>query len=157
MSLYDVDKLIAETRKLAVQYRQATGKTLPVTGEIAVHDVIRLLNLTPAAQDQNGFDALDINGKRIQIKGRTLLSNSKSSQRIGQIKQDADWDSVMLVLMDEEYQPIEIYEAGRDVILETAKKTSTKRRNRGILSVARFKMLGNCVWQRTTADSVPRS
>jgi hypothetical protein len=45
MGIDSIDKLMAEARRLAVEYRQTTGKTLPVTSEIAVYDAIRLLNL----------------------------------------------------------------------------------------------------------------
>jgi len=152
VNLYDVDKLIAQTRKLAVEYKQATGKSLPVTNEIAIHDVIRLMDLEPVAASDVGYDAIGLTGERdgrkIQIKGRTILSNSKSSQRIGQIKMDQDWDSVMLILMDDSYQPIEIFEALRSQILETVDKANTKRRNRGALSVGKFKMIAQLVWSK---------
>lgn len=151
MSVYDVGRLIAETRKLAVEYRQATGKILPVTSEIAVHDVIRLMDLEGAKQGEVGFDAIGKGsrvGRRIQIKGRTLMSDSKSSQRIGQIKIEQQWDSIMLLLMDDTYEPIEIYEAQRDIILASVKKTSKKRRTRGAMSIAKFKVIGKRVWSR---------
>ncbi len=40
MGIYSVDKLIAETRRIAKEYRLAIGKTLPVTPEIAIQDAI---------------------------------------------------------------------------------------------------------------------
>ena len=44
MSVYAVDKLIAQARQLAADYRRTTGKPLPgVSNEIALHDVLRLL------------------------------------------------------------------------------------------------------------------
>ena len=75
MSVYDVDKLMLEARKLAAQYRVATGKPLGISSEIAVHDVIRLMNLKPAESQQIGYDAVGTGireGRRIQIKGRTV-------------------------------------------------------------------------------------
>ncbi len=38
MSVYAVDKLMAQTRKLAADFRQMTGQPLPVTAEIANFD-----------------------------------------------------------------------------------------------------------------------
>ncbi|MGD8594682.1 MAG: hypothetical protein PVF82_17785 [Gammaproteobacteria bacterium] len=149
MSVYDVEKLMVEARKLAAQYRVATGKPLGISSEIAVHDVMRIMKLQPADNPQAGYDAVGTGireGKRIQIKGRTVSEEVKSNQRIGQIKVDQDWDSVMLVLMNEQYEPLEIYEAHRDQILDAVANTSTKRRNRGALSVAKFKHLGQLVW-----------
>ena len=40
MGIYSVNKLIAETRRIAKEYRLATGKILPVTPEIAINDAI---------------------------------------------------------------------------------------------------------------------
>ena len=150
MAVYDVDKLMLEARKLAAQYRMATGKPLGISNEIAVHDVIRLMHLKPAVDPHCGYDAVGTGsreGRRIQIKGRTVSSGeAKSGQRIGQIKTDQAWDSVMLVLMDEQYEPLEIYEAERQVIIDAVQKTSAKRRNRGALSLAKFKNIAQRVW-----------
>lgn len=151
MSVYDVDKLMQEARKLAADYRAATGKPLGISNEIAVHDVIRLMQLRAAPLGDGGYDAVGTGmheGKLIQIKGRTINPESSSSQRIGQIKVDKEWDSIMLILMNEQYEPLEIYEAERSTILEAVEKTSAKRRNRGALSVSRFKNIGRRVWAR---------
>ena len=72
--------------------------------------------------------------KRIQIKSRTIFDESKSGQRIGQLNIDQAWDSVVLVLMDEEYEPYEIYEAEREDILEYINSASSGRAKRGALS-----------------------
>ena len=159
MSAYDVDKLMQEARKLAVNFRQATGEPLAISNEIAEHDVIRLMQLEKVpAGNQGGYDALGTGeraGKRIQIKGRSIASNSKSSQRIGQIKQDKEWDAIMLILLDDENEAVEIYEAEREPIMQAVQQTSQKRRNRGALSVAKFKKIGRKVWQRESpSDAV---
>jgi hypothetical protein len=151
VSLYAEEKLISQARLLAAEYRRTMGKPLPgVSNEIAHHDAIRLLQLQPAEQVDAGFDAVDParGNRRIQIKSRTIFDESKSGQRIGQIKVDKEWDSVVLVLMDEEYEPYEIYEAERDELLEYMDKTSSSRAKRGALSVARFKIIGRLAWTR---------
>ena len=120
MSLYAVDKLISQARHLAADYRRATGKSLPISGEIAVHDACSLLNLEPCETPSAGYDALghgEREGKRIQIKGRAVFNERKGGQRIGQLKMEQDWDSVMLVLMNADFETEEIYEAERDVIV----------------------------------------
>ncbi|MCU7855483.1 MAG: hypothetical protein KZQ79_07300, partial [Candidatus Thiodiazotropha sp. (ex Lucinoma borealis)] len=101
-------------------------------------------------QGEGGYDAIDPTrgDKHIQIKSRTIFDESKSGQRIGQLKLDRDWDSVVLVLMDEEYEPYEIYEAERDDILEFVDKSSSSRAKRGAMSVARFKIIGRLTWTR---------
>lgn len=156
MSFYDVNKLMQEARKLAADYRAATGKPLGISNEIAVHDVIRLMHLRPAPSGDGGYDAIGTglrDGKLIQIKGRTMTPGGSSNQRIGQIKVEQEWDSIMLILMDEQYEPLEIYEAERDTILQAVAQTSVKRRNRGALSVNRFKKIGRSVW--ASEEKVP--
>ena len=45
MAVYKLDKLMAETRRLAAEYRRSTGSTLPVSAELAKFDAISLLGL----------------------------------------------------------------------------------------------------------------
>ncbi len=157
VTLYSVDTLIAEARRLAAEYRRATGKPLPgVSAEIAENDAARLLHLDVVSDDSLGYDAIGHGareGKRIQIKGRTIFDDAKSGQRIGQLKTNQEWDSVMLVLMDDNYEPFEIYEAERDELLEAvADSESSKRTKRGALSVAKFKIIAQLVWTREDGE-----
>jgi len=144
--LYSVGKLISEARNLAAEYRRTTGKTLAISGEIARHDAVTLLDLDPVEEGQ-GFDAVDGDGEQLLIKGRVLFEGQKSSPRIGQLNMNQPWSGVVLVLMDESYHPTEIYRADREVIESLEDETGKSRRNsRGALSVARFKMIGDLVW-----------
>jgi hypothetical protein len=141
---------MAEARRLAADYRRATGKPLPISGEIAVHDVMRLMKLKPAEASAVGYDAIGTGpreGMRIQIKGRAILGEQLGNQRLGQLKMEQDWDSIMLVLMDENYEPTEIYEADRQEITEDMKKDSA-RNKRGAMSVIKFTIIGRLVWNR---------
>jgi len=151
LSVFSVDKLISEARRIAADYRRATGKTLGgVTGEIAENDAARLLNLELSEDRNHGYDAIGKGkreGKKIQIKGRAIFDNAKSGQRIGQLKVNQEWDSVILVLMNEDFEPVEIFEAERADLLESLDETSDSKRNkRGAMSVSRFKHLASLVW-----------
>ena len=154
MSVYKVDKLIDETRRLAVEYRNATGKTLGgVSGEIDNYDAARLLDLELVGPGVGGYDAVGKSGtrkgQRIQIKGRAILEESRSGQRIGQLKTGQDWDLVVLVLMDENLNPMEIYEAEREEVEDVLEKSGgSKRGKRGAMSVAKFKIISRLVWTR---------
>lgn len=151
MSVYSVDKLISEARRLAADYRRITGKPLAgVSGEIAQHDAARLLNLEICDPVVGGYDAIghgNREGKRIQIKGRAIFDEGKSGQRIGQLKIEQEWDSILLVIMDENLEPYEIYEAEReDIITALEDAPSSKRNKRGAMSVAKFKNISRLVW-----------
>jgi len=108
------------------------------------------LQLEPADSSLGGVDAIDParSDLRVQIKSRTIFDESKSGQRIGQIKVDQEWDVVVLVLMDSDYEPYEIYEAGRDELLDYMDQSSAGRAKRGALSIARFKIIGDLVWTK---------
>ncbi len=153
MGIYAVDKLMKEARTLAAQYRKATGKPLGISSEIAEYDAARLLNLELCADRSGGFDAIGAGkreGRRVQIKGRAIFDERKSGHRIGQLKCDKPWDSVVLVIMNSEYEPVEIYEASRDVIDEAMVASQSKRANRGAMTVAKFKVISELVWSVET-------
>ncbi|MCB1788249.1 MAG: hypothetical protein H6953_10400 [Chromatiaceae bacterium] len=151
---YAADKLIAQARQLAAEYRRTMGKPLPgISNEIAEHDAIRLLGLEPEAAEA-AWDAVDPEtGRRVQIKSRTIFDENKGGERIGQLKMNQDWDSVVLVLMDEDYEPYEIYEALREDLAEFVDASSSGRAKRGAMSVARFKIIGELVWDRVNGRS----
>ena len=151
MGVYSVDNLMAQARKLAADYRKATGQPLAVSGEIAKHDAMRLLHLEANKDTQGGYDAIgtesSLTGKRIQIKGRAIFNEAKSGQRIGQLKLEQAWDVVVLVLMDEEFNTVEIFAADREAILEAMEESrNSNRSKRGAMSVARFKAIATLVW-----------
>jgi len=151
MSLYSYDKLIEETRKLAAEFRRTTGTMLPVSGEIARHDVSRHLDLELNQDHSAGFDAIGRNereGLRIQIKSRVVGDSVKPGHRIGQLNTDGDWDLVILSLMDDEFEPLEMYQASREEIIDAAQDANTQRKKRGALSVAKFKIIGKLVWTK---------
>jgi hypothetical protein len=150
MDLYSIDKLMHETRQLAAKYRSTTGNTLPVTGEIARFDVSKALNLQLIEDQTLGYDAKGLGQRaelRILIKGRVIFEDSRSTPRIGQINPDGRWDSVVVVLFDDNYMPVEMYQASSDDIKAAIKtKAESQNKKRGAMSVAQFKIIGTLVW-----------
>jgi len=135
-------EILREAKRLAQQYRAATGKPLGITGEVAEYEAARILGveLTPARQA--GYDALEhSNGtiRRLQIKGRCLLPNCKPGQRLGSIDVKKDWDAVLMVLLNENFDAIEIYEAVRTAVLAALSAPGSRARNeRGALGIRKF-------------------
>lgn len=157
MGVYSKEKLIAEARRLAAEFWRTTGKPLPgVSGEIADHDAAELLNLDLCEDRTQGYDAIgrgSRDGKRVQIKARVIFDEEKSGQRVGQLNLEKDWDSVLLVIMDDNYEPVEIFEAERDEILDSIDQAgSSSRKKRGAMSVARFKIISRLVWTREEGE-----
>ncbi|MGZ7090733.1 MAG: hypothetical protein ACXVKH_14790, partial [Candidatus Angelobacter sp.] len=93
------------------------------------------VELTPARQA--GYDAIEETGgtvRRLQIKGRCLLPNCKPGQRLGSIDVKKDWDAVMMVLLNENFDAMEIHVAERDAVLAALSAPGSRSRNeRGAL------------------------
>src|SRR5438309_7549968 len=104
-------EILRKAKKLAQEYRALTSKPLGITGEVAEYEAARLLGvqLTPARQA--GYDAIESvaeTTRRLQIKGRCLLPGCKPSQRLGSIDIKKDWDAVLMVLLDKNFDAFEI-------------------------------------------------
>ena len=143
--------LLADAKVLAQKYRALTGKPLGITGEVAEYEASRVLGveLTPARQV--GYDAIEtVDGavRRLQIKGRCLLKDCKPGQRLGSIDVKKDFDAVLLVLLDENFNATSIYEADREDVLRVLAEPGSKSRNeRGALGVSKFKSIARLRWQ----------
>ena len=152
MSIFALDKLIAQARQLAADYRRATGKSLPISNEIAKHDACVALQLKPMEKETGGYDALGQDGEwqglRMQIKGRAIFDETKRSQRIGQLKLDKEWDAVILVIMNEAFDSVEMYFVPRDAIADALQTDKSSRSERGAMSVAKFKNIAELVWTK---------
>lgn len=139
-----------ETRRLAVEYRRSTGSTLPVSAELAKFDAIQLLDMRTPEQLEHGVDALresEQGIERVQIKGRVIFNPNKSGQRVGQLNLDADWDVVLLVLMNEDYQCTAIYSLTKTQLLVALTEQKDGKTNvRGALSVKKFQAIAEQVW-----------
>ena len=140
--------ILADAKKLAQEYRVLTGKPLGVTGEVAEYEAARLLaiELTPARHA--GYDAVrKSDGRRFQIKGRCLLPGCKPGQRLGSIDVGKEFDAVLMVLLDENFEATEIHEADRNAVITALTAPGSKARNeRGALAVSKFKGIGRRVW-----------
>lgn len=150
MAVYKLDKLMHETRRLAAEYRRSTGSTLPVSAELAKFDAISLLGLRALDEPMSGVDALldtKQGVERVQIKGRVIFDPSKTGQRVGQLNLDADWDLVVLVVMNEDYQCTAIYSVTKAQLLkELDEQHEGKNNARGALSVKKFQAIAEQVW-----------
>ncbi len=145
--------ILREAKRLAQKYRLITGKPLGITGEVAEYEAARLLGLELTAARQAGYDAIErVNGRvrRLRVKGRCMLGDSKRTRRLGSIKLDKEWDSVLLVLLDANFDAVEIWEADRAPIAAALTAPGSKARNeRGALAVSKFKSLGHRRWKCT--------
>lgn len=145
-----LNEIIQEVKRLAKAYYALTGRPLGVTGEIAEYEAARLLGLRLSEVRQAGYDATYVEDNqviRVQIKGRCILENAKPGQRVGNIKLNHEWDSVILVLLDKNFEPTNLYIANRSKIEEALLAPGSKARNeRGSLSVEKFKSISRHIW-----------
>ena len=151
----DADQILGifrDAKRLAQDYRRLTGKPLGITGEVAEYEAARILGveLTPARQA--GFDAVERKDgllRKLQIKGRCLLDSSRSGQRLGSIRLDKEWDAVLMVLLDQNFDALAIYEAERAAVVSVLRAPGSKARNvRDAMAVSKFKSIGQLRWKR---------
>lgn len=145
----ELEPVLARAKTVAHEFYQLTGKPLGITGEVGEYWAAKLLNLQLADARTPGYDALDQNGKRIQIKARLVQDVNKINGMMGAIKLDTEFDSVMLVLLQNDFEPVGIYEATRAQVEEALVKTDGKARQRGVLAINEFKRLGVQRWPET--------
>jgi hypothetical protein len=148
---HGIMEVLKAAKKLAQKYRALTGKPLGITGEVAEYEAARILGVELTRARQAGYDALETrNGsvRKLQIKGRCLLDDCKPGQRLGSIRIEKEWDAVLMVLLDQNFEAIEIYEAERAAIIAALMAPGSKARNeRGALSVTKFKSVGKLRWR----------
>ncbi len=158
---YDISLLMAQTRKLAADYRNETGHALPVTEELARFDAVTTLKLRKI-EGIEGVDAVSsepleheqLPAQRYLIKGRVIFKGGKARQKLGKLSLAADWNQLLMVIYNADYLPTHIYRVGRKIIeAELAKIAPDKR---GSMTVAKYKAIGELVWQMTADDEVKK-
>lgn len=148
------DQILADCKRLAQEYYRVTGRPLGVTGEVAEHEAATKMGLELAPPRQAGYDAVRQlpSGSivKIQIKGRRRESIKKlNGARVGGIKVDHPFDTVMLVLLDEAYDAFEIWEADRADVLGALDLPGSKVRDgKGSTHVRTFLSVAKKVWTR---------
>ena len=66
-------EILADVKRLAVEYYELTEKPLGVTGEVAEVAAAEKLGLELAPARTEGYDATRPGGERVQIKGRRIV------------------------------------------------------------------------------------
>ena len=143
--------ILSEVRALAVEYYQLTRKPLGVTGEIGEFEAAEKMGLELATARTDGYDAIRHDGpyRLIQINIHWKREELGSSQRVSAIDISKEFDSVMLVLMRGDYEVYEIWEAGRQAVIDRLTAPGSKSRNqRGQMAVSQFKSIANMVWPK---------
>lgn len=149
--MIDIEKageIIERARQAAIEYYELTGKPLGITGEVGEYLAAKILGLQLADARAPGYDATDGAGRRIQIKARCIPADRKlNGQRLGSIRFEHQWDCVMLVLLDERFDPLAILEADRGSLEAALMKPGSRARNeRGALLVSKFRSIGKRIW-----------
>ncbi len=142
----EVQQILEEAKSLAIRYKNLTGKPLGITGEIGEFTASILLNIELCDARQAGYDALRNGTEKIQIKSR--CSDKLTGHRVGKITNKHDFDYLIFVWLDEQFEPKAIYETTRDnVFKELNKSGSTARNIRGQLSASKLKSISKELWK----------
>ncbi|PZW47598.1 MULTISPECIES: hypothetical protein [Pseudomonas] len=147
-----VSELVEQAKRVAVRYRQLTGKPLGITGEIAECEAAAILGLDLHAARTAGYDATEMRdgiAVRVQIKGRVIGNPKKITGRVGAIDLRQPFDVVQLVLLDCDFNAFAIYEAARPAVETLITRPGSKARNeRGSVGIPQFKAIARLRWSR---------
>lgn len=154
MGLYSVNRLMQETRRLAVEYHRLTGQVLPVSSQLAQYYVVQLLDFAEPPLSEPGVEVVgsgNFEGLKAQIKSRVQFQKESSGNpRIGHINPQGAWNAVLLVLLNQEYYPREIILADKTTLLsDNGSSENPKLQKKGAMSVAKFRRLGQVIWDNT--------
>ena len=144
----ELTEILEKAKDAAVGYYKLTGKPLGITGEYGEYLAAKYLKMELAGARTPGYDATDKRGRNVQIKARAIPRDKRlTGQRLGSIRLDHEWDVVVLVLMNELFEPQAMYEAERPAIEAALTKPGSKARNeRGALAITKFISIGKQVW-----------
>jgi hypothetical protein len=148
----DCREILGKVKPLAADYYRLSGRPLGITGEIGESEAMRLFpNMTLAAVRNPDFDALR-EGERVQIKARAVDPERRGLGRMSRIKRTAKCDTVMLVLLDLAFDPVEVWEAPFSKVVEELGRPG-KAMERGQLGISKFKTLARRTWSRPMAET----
>lgn len=148
----EIYEILREAKVLARRFYRLTGKPLGVTGEIGEFEAARILGLKLEIARQAGFDATEVRDGltlKIQIKGRYFPNSKLRGGRVGSIDLLQPFDTVLLVLLDADYNAFQIYEATRPAVEVLLTKPGSRARNeRGSVGISQFKAISSLRWER---------
>lgn len=82
-----VGSVLEKAQALAIEYYTITGKPLGITGEIGEYLAAKLLGLQLVDARTAGYDAVDGDGRKIQIKCRSIPQIKRIvGQRMGSLR-----------------------------------------------------------------------
>ena len=147
-TLNEITPVIEMAVQAATDYRRLTGKPLGIAGEVGEYLAAKHLNLKLVGARTPGYDAIDQNGKLIQVKTRLIPEHKHSgSQMISKINTNYKWDSAIFVHLNEYFELQAMHEAERAAIEHALNLPGSKARNlRRSLHVSKFISIGKQVW-----------
>jgi len=140
--------LLDEAINISLEFEKITNKQLNITSIVGEIIASNKHNLELVENDLNeGFDAIDENGKRVQIKTRRY--KGKDNAMTGKMLDsnfDVPFDYVILILLNIDYSFKEEYITSSDEIKKHFERINHKRiangkSKRNTMSISQFKKL----------------
>ena len=120
---------LEELKDVSRRYMAATGKSLKLVGEIAELELADKYNLILVETNNHpGYDAVNSEGKRFQIKAAVIQSN-RANTHFTRIKLDAESDVLICAVYDKNYNLVSVYLASKKMLknIERIKKYGSLR------------------------------
>ena len=145
--------IIKSAIKVALEYEAATNgkRKLGITGEVGEVLVCHQLGLKLVLDSRSeGFDAIDKDGLRVQIKTRRSESEGlpRDAGRTSTFSKH-EFDYALLVLLDHKYQPQEIWRADYSKL-----KPIIEKQKRRAPSLSSFKGVGERIFENNPFNNL---
>jgi len=136
----DNTEFVEALRELAMEWQRRFGRRLVLTPELAEIYACQKLGLMRMPSGNRGFDAIDREGKRYQIKGRApdLGDVVNPAGRLGRFV-NFDFDYAVLVMLGSDLRSREIWRARSENLRVEQAKVKNERAG---IHVATFQKIG---------------
>jgi hypothetical protein len=145
----EIIDVLKETIENSLKFEELSGKQLNITGIVGEVLAAEKYKLELVVDDINtGFDAIDENKKRVQIKTRRMKSKKSNLLSKMSTSNEADYDYTLLIVLDKRYNPKEIYHAEKEQISSHFDRINAKRKvKRNTMSISQFKSFGKLIYE----------
>ena len=150
----EVITVLNETIKSSLKFEELTSKQLNITGIVGEVLAAEKCKLELVVDDINtGFDAIDENKKRVQIKTRReSLRKSDLLSKMLDRELKVNYDYALLVIVDNKYNLKEISRIEKEEVLKHFKNINSKRKKdnkkpRNTMSISQFKKYGKLIYE----------
>ena len=136
----ELEKCVESLISSALEFEELIQRPVGITGDVGEVKTCKLLKLKIAPHQTKGFDAIDENDSRYQIKTRRKGEEKKKKGKLPSIKNN-EYDFAILTILKNNYDVDEIYKISKRE-LESNIPANKKRQ----INISKFKKISEKIY-----------